>query len=475
MMEEVFQFTIARAFAKNAHGLARVGRVRSRTATFETPNYVATTSRGVIPHISPDNLEAHTNIQGLYVPLEDFIEQHKPTKPAPFLSYAPSRQDTSATKAFLGLPENKLVILGARRTPPVSTPITNTNSDIAVCTSVGFQKLPASEYVDIVKALQPEMVVAVGDVPPVGYTAGWRRLDKMFSRTERWMKEITEAKHDTDHESGGTVPGLRSAIFAPIMPVSSEHQRWYLDLLSDDLRESLSGLAIYDTDTALDIPEALFDLARLSLAEPKTPQQLLRGVSLGIDIFTAPFINDATDAGIALDFKFPASKRSLSEESIRVALGLDMWGTEHSINMRPMVDGCQCLGCRTQSRAYVQHLLSAKEMLAWVLLQLHNLHVMDLFFADIRKSIEDGTFEREYDLFERYYEHEMPEKTGKGPRVRGYQFKSEGPNEPKKNEPAFRAFDKVDNTTTDPAESAPGADMLATDLQRQGLGEITKE
>jgi queuine tRNA-ribosyltransferase len=60
--------------------------------------------------------------------------------------------------------------------------------------------------------------------------------------------------------------------------------------------------------------------------------------------------------------------------------------------------------------------LSAKEMVAWTLLQIHNHHTMDLFFQAVRESIADGTFSVKAAAFERNYTSELPEKTGSGPR-----------------------------------------------------------
>lgn len=37
----------------------------------ETPNFFAVTSRGAIPHLTPDNLKRHTSINGMYMALED--------------------------------------------------------------------------------------------------------------------------------------------------------------------------------------------------------------------------------------------------------------------------------------------------------------------------------------------------------------------------------------------------------------------
>lgn len=49
--------------------------------------------------------------------------------------------------------------------------------------------------------------------------------------------------------------------------------------------------------------------------------------------------------------------------------------------------------CR-ERRAYIHHLLEAREMLASILLEHHNTHHMQRFMADVRKSIKDGTFQR---------------------------------------------------------------------------------
>jgi queuine tRNA-ribosyltransferase accessory subunit len=51
--------------------LLRVGR-----KPIETPNYVATTSRGVVPHISPDTLRKHTAVSSIHVALEDCEQPH---------------------------------------------------------------------------------------------------------------------------------------------------------------------------------------------------------------------------------------------------------------------------------------------------------------------------------------------------------------------------------------------------------------
>lgn len=69
----------------------------------------------------------------------------------------------------------------------------------------------------------------------------------------------------------------------------------------------------------------------------------------------------------------------------------------------------------------------------------HNTAVIDRFFAAIRKSIDQGTFEQDRLLFASTYADDLPKKTGQGPRLRGYQFKSEG-GTGKKNPKSFSKF-----------------------------------
>jgi queuine tRNA-ribosyltransferase len=87
-------------------------------------------------------------------------------------------------------------------------------------------------------------------------------------------------------------------------------------------------------------------------------------------------------------------------------------------------------------------LLQAKEMLGWVLLQVHNHAIMDAFFAGVRASIEAGTFEADRSAFEMYYDRDLPVGGGPKPRIRGYELKSKAYHE-KPNEKAYNRLETV--------------------------------
>ena len=181
------------------------------------------------------------------------------------------------------------------------------------------------------------------------------------------------------------------------------------------MRPYLSGLALYETASLSIVPESLGELPRLLLSAPSNPQDLLRQVSLGADMLTIPFLGAASDAGLAFTFSFPAPASSNTTPG-PLPLAMDLRSSALATDTGPIIEGCQCYACQNHHRAYINHLLSAKEMLSWTLLQLHNYHTMDLFFSEIRASIQRNTFEQDIQTFERTYEAQFPETHGEGPR-----------------------------------------------------------
>lgn len=345
---------------------------------------------------------------------------------------------------------------------PAANP--NTNTTVSICTAVGFRQLKAEDYAEAAENLQADIVIGLGDIP-YGRALGAKRVEKATDRNIEWLRDHIQLRNESERKD------TLAKLFAPLLPVSCANQQYYIDSLIGDCSNYVSGLAIYTLDCLEDFPKALEDLPRLAFTEPSTPHQILREIALGIDIHTVPFITAATDAGIALDFSFSAARHIQQDhEPVPILpLGIDMWLPEHAADLSPLVDGCKCYACTNHHRAYVQHLLNAKEMLAWVLLQIHNHHIMDLFFAGIRKSIANDSFESDVKDFERTYESLLPEKTGQGPRVRGYQYKSEGPGEPKKNAAPFTMLEDGKEKNAEGALS--DVELDAGDLEQQGFAE----
>ena len=65
----------------------------------------------------------------------------------------------------------------------------------------------------------------------------------------------------------------------------------------------------------------------------------------------------------------------------------------YELDDRPIEEGCQCPACRRYSRAYIRHLLKAKEMLGMRLCVLHNLYFYNTMMTEIRDAIDRGEYQ----------------------------------------------------------------------------------
>ncbi|OIW29500.1 tRNA-guanine transglycosylase [Coniochaeta ligniaria NRRL 30616] len=428
--QNTMRFDLLKASLADGAG-ARLGRLAfSGSRTVETPTFFAITSRGAVPHVTPDNLEKHVPVQGTYIALEDFVE-----RPQANLTRTPPIFKTPATPTrprplhnFTATPYSTLTLLAARRLPAVASPQGNTPSGISIFTSTGFQTLSTAAYQSAVATLKPDMAIPLADLTNSPTTPNSKRAARMAERTEDWLAQWLLSSSSQTASSETT-----TAIFAPTLPVPYAMQWEYLARLADDFASDIAGLAVYSSDIIPDLANhpALAAKPRLSLDAPATPHHVLRQIALGADVFLLPFVNGVSDSGVAFTFQFPAPAAAVSEAeegngTSLLPLGRDLADPSFAAQVKPLREGCDCYTCTAHHAAYVHHLLSAREMLGWTLLQIHNHAVVAEFFAGVRRALAEGTFAEESGRFQLRYEAEAPAGTGERPRARGYHFKSEG-------------------------------------------------
>ena len=108
-----------------------------------------------------------------------------------------------------------------------------------------------------------------------------------------------------------------------------------------------------------------------------TPANILEGVERGIDFF---------------DCVYPS--RNGRHGHVYTNHGkLNLLNAKYELDDQPIEEGCQCPSCRHYSRAYIRHLLKAKEMLGMRLCVLHNLYFYNHMMEEIRDAIEKGRFQ----------------------------------------------------------------------------------
>ena len=110
-----------------------------------------------------------------------------------------------------------------------------------------------------------------------------------------------------------------------------------------------------------------------------TPENIIEGVDRGIDFF---------------DCVYPS--RNGRHGHVYTHHGkLNLFNQKFERDLKPIEEGCQCPACTRYSRAYIRHLLKAKEMLGMRLCVLHNLYFYNHLMEEIRSSLDKGCF-KEY-------------------------------------------------------------------------------
>ena len=110
-----------------------------------------------------------------------------------------------------------------------------------------------------------------------------------------------------------------------------------------------------------------------------TPANILEAVDRGVDFF---------------DCVYPS--RNGRHGHVYTNHGkMNLFNAKYELDDRPIEEGCNCPACRSYSRAYIRHLLKAKEMLGMRLCVLHNLYFYNTMMEEIRDAIENNRY-KEY-------------------------------------------------------------------------------
>ena len=195
-----------------------------------------------------------------------------------------------------------------------------------------------------------------------------------MERTHRWAERCLTVKTRSDQAlfgiiQGGVNPDLRaaSAQFIASLPFPGI---------------AIGGLSVGETKDEM---HTTIDLITPLLPENKprylmgvgTPEDLINGIARGVDIFDC-----------VLPTRLARHNAAFSSEG-----RLNLMNAAFARDPRPIDETCGCYTCQTFTRAYLRHLIVAKELLAGTLLSIHNLHTMIALVNDMRASIFDGTFE----------------------------------------------------------------------------------
>ncbi|SET33373.1 tRNA guanosine(34) transglycosylase Tgt [[Clostridium] polysaccharolyticum] len=239
------------------------------------------------------------------------------------------------------------------------------------------------ESMQIQSNLASTIAMAFDECPP--HPATREYMQNSVDRTTRWLERcIKEMKRlnelpDTINKKQMLFGINQGGTFADIR---IEHAKRISEMDLDGY--ALGGLAVGESH------EEMYDIIEktvpyLPLEKPTylmgvgTPANILEAVERGVDFF---------------DCVYP-SRNGRHGHAYTNHGKMNLLNARYELDDRPMEEGCQCPVCQTYSRAYIRHLLKAKEMLGLRMLVTHNLYFYNKMMEEIRDAIEHHRF-KEY-------------------------------------------------------------------------------
>jgi len=207
-------------------------------------------------------------------------------------------------------------------------------------------------------------------------------VEASVARTTRWLERCKTKMQQLNAEEGTVnchqmLFGInQGAIYSDIR---IDHAKRISELDLDGY--AVGGLAVGETHEEM---YHILDetVPYLPLHKPTylmgvgTPANILEGVERGVDFF---------------DCVYPT--RNGRHGHVYTNHGkLNLFNQKYELDPRPIEEGCQCPACRSYSRAYIRHLLKAKEMLGMRLCTLHNLYFYNKMMEEIREAIEEHRY-----------------------------------------------------------------------------------
>lgn len=232
-----------------------------------------------------------------------------------------------------------------------------------------------AKVMEIQAALGSDIVMPLDELVPPDTPR--TRLELALQRTVRWAGQCQAAQQRSDQAlfgivQGGVLPELRRQCATEL--VAMDFPGYAIGGLSvgETAQEMLQALAATTPVLPPDRPRYLMGVG--------SPDYLLAAVKLGVDMFDCVLPTRLARHGTAYT--------STGSQVVTHA--------RFRSDLNPLDAACDCYTCENYSRAYLRHLLKAKEILGLRLMTIHNLHFIHNFMAAMRAAIVRGEFGQFY-------------------------------------------------------------------------------
>ncbi|MDD7641789.1 MAG: tRNA guanosine(34) transglycosylase Tgt [bacterium] len=236
------------------------------------------------------------------------------------------------------------------------------------------------ESMQIQSNLGSTIAMAFDECPPA--LAERSYVEQSVARTTRWLMRCKEkmaelnSREDTVNKHQMLFGINQGAI---LDDVRIDHAKRISELELDGY--AVGGLAVGESHEQM---YHILDVTVPHLPRKKptylmgvgTPANILEGVERGVDFF---------------DCVYP-TRNGRHGHAYTNEGKINLLNQKFEKDMRPIEEGCGCPACQKYSRAYIRHLLKAKEMLGMRLLVMHNLYFYNNMMEEIRDALDEGRF-----------------------------------------------------------------------------------
>ncbi len=250
-----------------------------------------------------------------------------------------------------------------------------------------LHRLTPEKAIRIQERLGADIIMALDECPPP-YDRDYN--EEALRRTHLWAERSLKAHTRKDQALFGIVQG-------GVFPDLREQSARFIASLGFP-GHAIGGLSVGETKEEM---YAMLDVVTAVLPREKprylmgvgTPEDIVEAVRRGVDLFDCVLPTRLARHGAAM---------------LKYGGRLNLRRAEFARDPRPIEETCSCYTCQHFSRAYLRHLIVAKEMLAATLMSIHNIHVLVELTRELRQAIREKRLD---DWLEHWYAHRQQPAT----------------------------------------------------------------
>lgn len=382
-------------------GVLRHGRVwlsRTKFKEIVFPGCILATNAGSVPHLTSETysyIPKNLHPCGIKIPVASVINHEETIAAYP-----------GSLSELLNLPKTSIPIISVQdslfQTRENAKPALNTVKAISIWGNSGRIMVTPETHINLMSKLNPEVFEILADGDTTSENVSKKRITKSYSNSIKFLEATLKILNDGEKVTesliipaleGGNVPELRRTFSTEVLKVINENA--FLSrtcgFLVDGINFDKSDEQDYCKLVQASVEQLPEDKLRF-INGPQPPERIFKLLECGIDVFDTSYPTNMAQKNVAIVFAIPGVTNCENGPDSPNSQGLDLGDETHRLSFEPLLKGCSCYTCQNHTKAYIHHLVSVKELLAPILLTLHNLEHYFQFFTALRESLVKGEY-----------------------------------------------------------------------------------